>query len=184
MEQTAVIHGRFQVVHYDHMKYLSAGRAHCRHLVIGITNPDPTTIRDDPADPGRSQPQSNLLTYYERHCLLHAACLEQAWGTETFSIVPFPVNQPALYQYYVPMDATFLLTIYDDWGEKKLELFKSLGLKTHVMWKKPLSEKGMTSTEVRRRIAAGEHWDHMVPSAAAKLMKKMGMVDKIKKASG
>lgn len=184
MEPTAVIHGRFQVIHYDHMKYLSAGRAHCRHLVIGITNPDPHAIRHDPADPAWSQPQSNPLTYYERHRLLHAACLEQAWGPETFSIVPFPVNQPELYQYYVPMDATFLLTIYDDWGERKLELFKSLGLKTHVMWRKPLSEKGMTSTEIRRRIAAGEHWDHMVPSTAVKLMKKMGLVDKIKKVSG
>lgn len=184
MEKTGVIHGRFQVLHYDHMKYLSAGRAHCRHLVIGITNPDPQLTRNDPADPARSEPKANPLTYYERHQMVCAACREQAWSPETFSVVPFPVNEPALYRYYVPMDALFLLTIYDDWGERKLEMFKSLGLKTHVLWRKPLSEKGMTSTEVRRRIISGDSWEHMVPRAAVKVMKELGLVDEIKKASG
>lgn len=182
MEKTGVIHGRFQVIHYDHMQYLSAGRAHCRHLVIGITNPDPQTTRHDQADPQRSQPQSNPLSYYERYRIVRAACMEQAWGPETFSIVPFPINEPELYRYYVPMDALFLMTIYDDWGERKLQLFKSLGLRTHVLWRKPRSEKGMTSIEIRQRIAAGEHWDHLVPRAAAQLMREMGLTEKIKKA--
>jgi D-arabinose 5-phosphate isomerase GutQ len=35
-----VIHGRFQILHNDHLKYLLAGKDLCRHLVIGITNPD------------------------------------------------------------------------------------------------------------------------------------------------
>ena len=40
-------HGRFQVLHNDHFKYLMAGKAQCRHLVVGITNPDPTLTRRD-----------------------------------------------------------------------------------------------------------------------------------------
>ena len=184
MEEIGVIHGRFQVIHYDHMKYLSAGRAHCRHLIIGITNPDPRVTHHDEADPERSAPEANPLTYYERHRIVRAACEEQAWDSNTFSIVPFPINEPELYQHYVPMDALFLLTIYDDWGERKLEMFNSLGLRTHVLWRKPFAEKGMTSTEVRRRIAAGEHWDHMVPRAAAAVMREMRLAKKIKKASG
>ncbi|MFC1888297.1 hypothetical protein ACFL4G_00935, partial [Thermodesulfobacteriota bacterium] len=54
MEETGVIHGRFQVFHNDHLAYVLAGKARCRHLVVAITNPDPTLTRDDPADPDRS----------------------------------------------------------------------------------------------------------------------------------
>jgi len=39
--ETGVIHGRFQVLHNDHLKYLMEGMALCDHLVVGITNPDP-----------------------------------------------------------------------------------------------------------------------------------------------
>ena len=41
MIQTGVIHGRFQVLHNDHLKYLLAGKADASTLVVGITNPDP-----------------------------------------------------------------------------------------------------------------------------------------------
>ncbi|MHA2009472.1 MAG: nicotinate-nucleotide adenylyltransferase, partial [Promethearchaeota archaeon] len=37
-----VIHGRFQVLHNDHIKYLMAGKKLCKYLVVGITNPDPS----------------------------------------------------------------------------------------------------------------------------------------------
>jgi len=40
MTERGVVHGRFQVLHNDHVKYLLAGKARCRHLVVGITNPD------------------------------------------------------------------------------------------------------------------------------------------------
>jgi|GEM_PF-3973487 len=36
-EDVAVIHGRFQALHNDHLKYLLAGKACCRHLTVGIT---------------------------------------------------------------------------------------------------------------------------------------------------
>ena len=52
--ETGVIHGRFQVFHNDHLVYLLAGLALCRHLVVGITNPDPFLTRDDAADRKRS----------------------------------------------------------------------------------------------------------------------------------
>jgi len=46
-----VIHGRFQVLHNEPLKYLLAGKALCKHLVVGITNPDPSLIKSEPADP-------------------------------------------------------------------------------------------------------------------------------------
>ena len=74
-----VIHGRFQVLHNDHLRYLLAGKDLCRHLVVGITNPDPSLTREESADPHRSRPEANPLTYYERQALVRAA-LGEAGG--------------------------------------------------------------------------------------------------------
>jgi nicotinamide mononucleotide adenylyltransferase len=171
MARTGVIHGRFQILHNDHLKYLLAGKARCDDMVVGITNPDPTLTRDDPADPQRSLPTSNPLTYYERYLLLQAALTEAGVHGPEFSVVPFPINLPELYRYYVPLDAIFFLTIYDEWGERKLRQFETLGLKTEVLWKKSPGEKGLSGALIRKKMGAGEPWEHLVPKSAARLMK-------------
>lgn len=177
--ETGVVHGRFQILHNDHIKYILAAKERCSRLVVGITNPDPTLTKRDEADPARSAPEANPLTYFERHEMLQAALSEAGLRPNEFDIVPFPINFPELYRDYVPLDATFYLTIYDDWGEKKLEMFRSLGLETEVMWRRPASEKGITSTWVRRLIAAGEPWEHLVPASVAGILKQLNIVSRI-----
>ena len=171
MIETGVIHGRFQVLHNDHMKYLLAGKEKCRHLVVGITNPDPSLAKDDPADPARSSAEANPLTYFERYTIIRAALLEIGLNLSDFSIGPFPINFPHLYKYYVPMDATFFLTIYDSWGERKLDQFQNLGLRVEVLWRKPIEEKGLRAAEIRRHMQQGEPWEHLVPRSTRELMK-------------
>jgi len=180
MVETGVIHGRFQIVHNDHMKYLLAGKARCEHLIVGITNPDPTLIGEDPADFQRSQIISNPLSYYERYVMVKNALFEAGIGRREFSIVPFPVNFPELYRYYVPLDATFFLTIYDEWGKKKLEMFQSLGLKTEIMWERSIEEKGLTGTEIRRRIVSGIAWKHLIPPSTHMLLRKWGILKRLR----
>lgn len=180
MVDTGIVHGRFQIFHLDHLKYVLAAKERCRHLVIGITNPDPTLTRTDPADPLRSLPEANPLTYFERQAIIRAAVVASGFSAEQYSIVPLPVNFPELYRYYLPLDATFYLTIYDAWGRRKLSLFQSLGLKVEVLWVKAPEEKGISSTDVRRRIAAGEKWEHLVPPSVASVMKEMGITEKLK----
>ncbi|MBN2126294.1 MAG: nicotinate-nucleotide adenylyltransferase [Deltaproteobacteria bacterium] len=172
MFETGVIHGRFQVLHNDHITYLMAGRQRCRHLVVGITNPDPNLTGEDPADPGRSLPAANPLTYYERYRMVQAALLEKGLAVTDFSLVPLPINFPDLYRYYVPLDAVFFLTIYDSWGKKKLERFRSLGLRTEVLWERPLQEKGLSAAGIRRMIIDGDPWEHLVPPSTAQMLKQ------------
>jgi nicotinamide-nucleotide adenylyltransferase len=178
-EPVGVIHGRFQVLHNDHIVYLEAGRALCDHLVVGITNPDPDLTGFDRADPERSTPAANPFTFYERYRMTSAALLELGWAPTEFSVVPFPINKPELYRYYVPIDAVFYLTIYDSWGERKLEMFKSMGLRTHVLWRKKAEEKGLSSTDIRDRIAEGRDWVHLVPPAIARIMNETGLLERI-----
>ena len=80
------------------------------------------------------------------------------------------MNLPELYKYYVPLDGTFFMTIYDEWGRRKREQFQSLGLKVDIMWERPPEEKGITGSEVRRRMIAGEPWHDLVPPSTHKLM--------------
>lgn len=170
--ETGVIHGRFQVLHNDHMVYLLAGMALCEHLVIGITNPDPLLTKAEAQDPKRSSPLANPLTYFERYLMVQRAMMEAGVELSRFSIVPLPINLPELYQYYVPMDGLFFLSVYDQWGKRKLEYFHSLNLKTHVLRDVPESQKGISATEVRERMIHGERWEDMVPPAVVFLMKR------------
>ena len=180
MTETGVVHGRFQIFHLDHLKYILAAGERCKHLVIGITNPDPTLTGPDAADPYRSTPEANPLTYFERYRIIRRVLSETGPEHSNFSVVPFPINFPELYRYYVPLDATFFLTIYDDWGRRKLSLFQSLGLKVEVLWEKPPEQKGIRATEVRRLIAEGKPWEHLVPAPAASAIKAMGIEQRLR----
>ncbi len=176
--KTGVIHGRFQLLHNDHLKYLLAGKERCEHLVIGITNPDPTLTKADTADEARSSRAANPLTYYERYCMIRQVMEDQGLADE-ISIVPFPINFPELYRYYMPEGATFFLTVYDQWGERKLHLFKSMGFATEIMWRKPLAEKGLSSSLIRKKMKTGEPWRHLVPPAVSRLVDEFCLIERL-----
>lgn len=170
VERTGVIHGRFQVLHNDHLAYLLDGMSRCDHLVVGITNPEPALTKEDRADPARSRPDSNPLSYYERSRLVSAALLARGVDRDSFTVTPLPINLPERYGHYVPLDAVFFLTIYDAWGRRKLELFRSLGLKVEVLREVAPSDKGLSATEVRHRMARGMAWEDLVPAATVPLL--------------
>jgi nicotinamide mononucleotide adenylyltransferase len=177
---TGVIHGRFQVLHNDHLKYLLAGKALCCHLVIGITNPDPWLVKKEQVDPHRSDPLANPLTYYERYLLVKEVLDAEGVPSTAFSIVPLPINLPERYQYYVPMEGVFFVTIYDGWGERKLYYFKSLGLQTHIMRHVSAQEKGLSAGDIRRAMLKGEPWAHWVPAAAASRLRHWKIAERLR----
>jgi nicotinamide mononucleotide adenylyltransferase len=181
MTEMGVIHGRFQVLHNDHLKYLMEGKTRCKHLVVGITNPDPFLTRADAADPHRSTAQANPLTYFERCVMVRAALIEAGVDPRDFTIVPFPINLPELYPHYLPMDAVFYLTIYDQWGQRKLEQFQAMHLKTEVLWIRTPETKGFSAKDIRECMAAGRPWETLVPPSVATLMKAWGIPERIRR---
>jgi nicotinamide-nucleotide adenylyltransferase len=181
---TGVVHGRFQILHNDHLKYLLAGKARCEHLIVGITNPDPSLTREDSTDPGRSAAKANPLTYFERYTMAGAALVESGLSREDFSIVPFPINVPDLYRYYMPADAVYFITIYDHWGERKLELLQSRGLNVDVLWCRTPETKGITGSEIRSRMIDGRPWEQFVPKSTAALVRAWGVAERIRQMHG
>ena len=174
-----VASGRFQVLHNDHMRYLLAARQLCAHLVVGITNPDPHMARFDAADRNRTVPLSNPLTYYERYQLVRAALQAADVPAEDFSVVPLPISFPELYQYYVPLDAVFCVSIYDAWGRRKLELIESQGLRTQVLWEVSPGEKGINGSDLRALMRAGGDWQSLVPPVVADLLTRWRICERL-----
>ena len=181
---TGVIHGRFQVLHNDHMKYLMSGKALCRHLVVGVTNPDPFLTKKEDTDVERNDPMANPLTYYERYILINAALEENGVNSHEFSVVPFPINFPELYRYYVPMDAVFFLTIYDEWGKQKQKYFKEQGVETHVLWDVPSEKKGISAGDVRDLMIKEHSWESLVPQSVSRLLNEWGIPERLKEMAG
>lgn len=163
-----VIHGRFQGLHFGHMEYLLAGKKRCDFLYVGLCNPDPTTREFHSSDPFRALPGTNPFSFHERLIMTRNSLVEAGVPLAEFAVVPFPINQPERLPHYVPMDATFFVTIYDQWGHAKRQTLLNLGVKVEVMWEHALELKPCTGTEVRRRIVAGEAWQELVPSAVAR----------------
>jgi nicotinamide-nucleotide adenylyltransferase/phosphinothricin biosynthesis protein PhpF len=174
----AVIHGRFQPLHLGHLEYLLAGADRCDTLVVGLTNPDPSQIADEPTDPTRGSAAANPWTYYERYLMVEAALAATGVPADRVRIVPFPHSFPARLRFYAPPDACYLLTIYDEWGEAKLDRFRALGLTTEVMWRRVA--KPVSGRRVRAAIAAGDNWEALVPPAVAAVLKECGLDGRIR----
>ncbi len=164
-----VIHGRFQVLHNDHLRYLLAGRDLCRHLVVGVTNPDPMLSRDESVNPHRSRPEANPMTYFERQAMIRAVLAEAGMRPNNLTVVPFPINRPELYAHYVPPGASYYLTIYDDWGRAKRDYLLGAGLDVRVLWEVAPRDKGISGSHVRRLMAEDGDWESLVPPATARL---------------
>lgn len=178
--ETGVIHGRFQILHNDHLRYLLAGKSLCDHLVVGITNPDPAMIEVESTDTKRSTPFANPLTFYERLRLVRAALVDSGLDLNDFTIVPLPISMPDRYRHYVPLDAVFFLSIYDDWGRRKKQYFESIGLNVHVLWEVERNEKGLSGCFVRRKMAQGRDWEDTVPVCVAALLKEWGIPERLR----
>jgi cytidyltransferase-like protein len=181
-EPVGVIHGRFQPLHLGHLEYLLAGKERCDTLIVGITNPDPWQAGFEASDPARGGTKANPFTFYERYLMVEGAMDDAGVGRTEFRIVPFPHNHPERLWHYAPVDALYLLSIYDDWGETKLRRFRDLGLRTHVLWRR--DRKVTDGSEVRARIAKGEPWERLVPESTRRVIRDLRLDVRIRLATG
>lgn len=176
-----VIHGRFQPLHLGHLEYLLEGKKRCKRLWVGLSNPDLTPRVYQPTSPHRSLLSANPFTYLERFRMVRDSMLDAGIRHDEFEIIPFPIDFPEELWRYAPIHARFFLTIYDDWGRKKIDMFDSIGVRDlDIMWERLPSEKITTGTEVRHLIETGQKWDHLIPNAVIRIIHEIGL-DTLKK---
>jgi cytidyltransferase-like protein len=176
-----VVHGRFQCLHYGHIEYILSALSRCKHLVIGITNFYPAINETDNADKNRFRPESNPFSYYERMMMIKNSLLDEGIDLSQFEIVPFPIEKEEAIPYFAPRDAVYFMTIYDEWGNRKKEKLKKLGLNVEVMWEKDISEKPACATMIRKMILDNDNtWLKMVPNEVSKYILENSLTQKIK----
>jgi nicotinamide-nucleotide adenylyltransferase len=163
-----MIHGRFQPFHNGHLEYLRGAAGRCEEIFVGITNPDPERIKPEPSDPLRHLPESNPFTYVERLLMVKAAAADAGIAAERLHVIPFPVNEPELWQAYVPPDVVQFIRLFSDWGGTKLDRLREAGYEVVVLDEGV--EKEVSGAGVREALRTGGHWARFVPPGVAALL--------------
>jgi len=163
-----MVHGRFQPFHNGHLEYLRGAAARCDELFVGITNPDPRRIKEEPSDPLRHLPESNPFTYVERLLMIQAVAADEGVRAH---VIPFPVNEPELWSAYVPEGVTQFLRLFSDWGGTKLERLRAAGYEVVVLDEG--AEKEISGADVRAAMHGGGDWESLVPPGVARVIRSL-----------
>lgn len=167
-----MVHGRFHPFHHGHLEYALSAFQRCDHLIVGITNPDPSLIIQEPSDPERHLPAANFFTFFERQRMVRAALAEAGCDAHQVSVVPFPIHHPERWRFYCPPGTTQFVRIFSAWGREKVERFQAMGWPVVVLDEG--EKKQVSGTEVRRRLVMGQGWEELVPVAVARILKEIG----------
>jgi nicotinamide-nucleotide adenylyltransferase len=163
-----MIHGRFQPFHNGHLEYLRGAAARSERIFVGITNPDPRRIKEEPTDPLRHLPESNPFTYTERLLMVESVAADEGIPVH---VIPFPVNEPELWPAYVPDGITQYLRLFSEWGGTKLERLREAGYEVVVLDEGV--EKELSGVDVREAIRVGDDWEALVPPGVARVIRSL-----------
>ncbi len=180
MDEKGVIHGRFQMFHLKHLEYVLAAKMHCKKLYIGITHPDNTFTASSPNDKHGVTRRDNPMTFLERFEMIQGALEDFGVQREEYEIIPFPMNRPEYITQYAPTDATYYMSICDEWGEERYQILKNLNLNVEVLWRRTEAERGITASEVRTCIEKGENWQQLVPRTVYEYVLSHGIDQRIR----
>src|SRR5437763_15036979 len=169
--QRGMIHGRFQPFHNGHLEYLRGAAERSDEVWIGITNPDPTRVKEEASDPLRHLPESNPWSYAERLLMVKAAAADADIDVH---VIPFPVNEPELWPAYVPDGVTQFIRHFSEWGGTKIERLREAGYDVVVLDEG--AEKWVSGADVRRAMREGVEWETLVPPGVARVVRALERV--------
>jgi cytidyltransferase-like protein len=169
-----MIHGRFQPFHNGHLEYLRGAAGRCDELFVGITNPDPSRVKPEAADPARHLPESNPWSYAERLLMVKAAAGDLGLDLGRVHVIPFPVNEPELWPAYVPEEVTQFLRLFSDWGGVKSDRLRAAGFEVVVLDEG--EEKEVSGSQVRDALRGGGDWESLVPPGVARVLRELERV--------
>ena len=163
-----MIHGRFQPFHNGHLEYLRGAAERSDEVFVGITNPDPQRIREEATDPLRHLPESSPFTYVERLLMIEAVAEDEGISAH---VIPFPVNEPELWNAYVPERVTQYLRLFSEWGGTKLERMREAGYEVVILDEG--AEKQISGTDVREALRSGGEWEALVPAGVVRVIRSL-----------
>jgi nicotinamide-nucleotide adenylyltransferase len=163
-----MIHGRFQPFHNGHLEYLRGAAAQSDEVFVGITNPDPSRVKEEPSDPLRHLRESNPFSYVERLLMVKAVAEDEGIRVH---VIPFPVNEPELWAAYVPAGVTQYLRLFSEWGGTKLDRMREAGYEIVILDEGV--DKEISGADVRAAIREGRDWEALVPSGVSRVIRSL-----------
>lgn len=149
-----LIVGRFQPLHKGHLSAIREALGKCDDLIVVIGSAEDSHIERNPFTAGeRFQMLISSLTPKERSRIFIVPIRDlnrfSVWVSHIESHLP-------------PFDVVF----------SNSDLTRSLFAKAgyEVLQTKAYNPKDYSATEIRRRIASGEKWEHLVPDPVARML--------------
>jgi nicotinamide mononucleotide adenylyltransferase len=164
-----MIHGRFQPFHLEHLRYFHLAWEQSEKMIVGITNPDPSTIVVDESSDHRHLPEENPLTFVERLKMIQDTLHGEEYPMEHIYIVPMPIHHPERWRHYIPPDTAIFVVSYSDWERKKADRFRAAGYEVIEM---DHLKKGISGQQIRSLIRANGNWEELVPQAVARFIRQ------------
>ena len=165
-----MIHGRFQPFHLEHLRYFRIAWEQCEKIIVGITNPDPSTIVEDPLSGHRHRPQDNPFTFFERLMMIQETLCDEGIPLEKVLIVPLPIHHPDRWRHYIPPDTVMFVVSYSPWESRKVQRIREAGYEVIEI---ESLEKGISGRDVRATLESGGDWESMVPPAVERNIKEL-----------
>lgn len=167
--QYGLILGRFQPFHLEHLRYFRLVWEQSENVIVGITNPDPSTILTDEASDHRHLPEENPLTFIERLIMIQDTLRAEGYPMERIFIVPIPIHHPDRWRYYIPAETAIFVVAYSPWEMKKAERLRSAGFEVVVV---DHLEKGISGQQIRSLLRTNGNWEKLVPETVARFIQR------------
>ena len=164
-----MILGRFQPFHLEHLRYFRLVREQSERVIVGITNPDPSTILADESSEHRHLPEENPLTFMERLMMIQDTLRAEGYPMDRIYITPMPVHHPDRWRHYIPAGTVIFVIVYSDWERKKAERLRAAGYKVVEV---DSLKKGISGQQVRSLLRSNGKWEELVPPAVVRFIRQ------------
>jgi cytidyltransferase-like protein len=160
--------GRFQPFHNDHLDLVMHALSIADQVLIGVTNADSMPRVTHAASAHRHLDSANPFNFAQRRNLIEAALVAAEVAAQRYRILPFPLDQPALWPAILPLGARQLVRIFSDWEREKLRRFESAGYATVALMGD--ADHRVSGSDIRAAMRAGRPWRHWVPAGTRELL--------------
>jgi len=156
--------GRFQPFHKGHLEVVKEIAKDCDDLIIGIGSAQYSHTIDNPFTAG------------ERHLMISRALKDE--GFSDYFLVPIvDINRYAIWVSHVVSMVPPFSKVYTN-NPLTRRLFEESG---YEVSSSPIFNRSLYSgTEIRRRIATGGDWKHLVPSAVAEVIEEIDGANRLR----
>ena len=153
----------------------------CDFIYVGITQYLRNRLiqTESPSALHRGLPQNNPLTYFERAKIIENVLRSEGIGRDRFDITPFPIEEPADLEQFVPNSVTIFTTTYDEWNKAKISRLKEQGYKVKNLWTR--EHKEFVGKDIRQQMASGDlRWRESVPLVVAEILDEMDLAERLR----